>query len=189
LKKLKAQKDIDHKQEMNKVDEEKNTSMHMIMRHFNVDPDSASKVAVALIKRGSNLKATNVHKLTPLHVALYYGQNEAIQFAFQHNSQIRKSKQTEKYALFDFCEQSGKLLFSPLHYAVYQNNFPLLTMILKSEEIIDHELVDIEGRKAIDLCNSISSIFKTLRTELRKQKSKFVIENVKELPPAEKRNH
>ena len=78
LKKLKALKDIDHKTEINKVDEEKNTSMHMLMRHFNVDPDSASKVAVALIKRGSNLKANNVHKLTPLHVALYYGQNEAI---------------------------------------------------------------------------------------------------------------
>jgi hypothetical protein len=68
--------------------------------------------------------------------------------------------------MFDFEERAGKLMFTPLHYAVYQNNFPLLMMILQSDEVVDHNVEDNEGRRAIDLCNSISSIFKTLRAKL-----------------------
>jgi len=86
LKKMKGVKDINHKSEINKIDEDKNTALHTLMRNFNVDPDTASKVAVTLIKRGTDLKATNIHRLTPMHVALYYGQNEAIQFALSHNT-------------------------------------------------------------------------------------------------------
>ena len=61
-------------------------------------------------------------------------------------------------------------MFSPLHYAVYQSNFVLLEMLLHSNEDIDHSLEDQDGRRPIDLCNSISSVFKTLRRELKKQR-------------------
>jgi len=69
-------------------------------------------------------------------------------------------------------------MFSPIHYAVYQNNFALLMIMLNSQEEFNHFLEDIEGRKPIDLCNSISSIFKTLRNQLNKQRKKNEFENV-----------
>ena len=98
-----------------------------------------------------------------------------------HNYKLRRSKNAGKHSLFDFQEQSGKMMFSPLHYAVYQNNFPLLMFILNSEEELNHFLEDTDGRKPIDLCNSISSIFKTLRAQLNFQRKKVIQENIDEV--------
>jgi ankyrin repeat protein len=65
--------------------------MHVLMRNFNTDPESSAKIARSLIRKGSNLKALNGSSLTPLHIALYYAQNEAVKFALHHNSKLRKS--------------------------------------------------------------------------------------------------
>lgn len=116
---LKNIKDFNNFQEINRPDEEGNTAMHLVMRNFNVDPENLSKIASSLIKKGSNLKALNCNQLTPMHVALYYAQNEAIKFALCHNYQVRRLVNKQGLALFDFQEQQGKLKFSPLHYAVY----------------------------------------------------------------------
>lgn len=51
-------------------------------------------------------------------------------------------------------------------------------MILNSEERLDHFQEDAEGRKAIDLCNSISSIFKALRHQLDIQRRGKVAQNI-----------
>ena len=72
------------------------------------------------------------------------------------------------YPLFDFNERGSKLYFTPLHYSVKQNNFELLINLLKSNENIDHQIEDVYGRIPIQLCNTISAIFKTLRRELVK---------------------
>lgn len=40
---------------LNKLDEEGNTSLHLLMRNFNVDFDLASKIAINLIKKGATL--------------------------------------------------------------------------------------------------------------------------------------
>lgn len=77
--------DFNNQQEINKTDEDGSTSLHVLMRNFNIDADTSSKIAVNLIKRGSNLEGKNINKLTPLHMALYYGQNEAIKFCLNHN--------------------------------------------------------------------------------------------------------
>lgn len=173
LRMLKNGKDFSNLQDVNRTDEEGNTSLHLVMRFFNTDSESSSKIAKSLIRRGANLKALNNNQLTPLHVALYYAQNEAIKFALSHNRQLRRSSSRAALPMFDFREQEGKHKFSPLHYAVFQSNFALLMMILKSDEQLDHFQEDAEGRRAIDLCNSISSIFKALRHQLdiqRRQK-------------------
>jgi len=59
-----------------------------------------------------------------------------------------------------------------MHVAVYQNNFELIQMLLESEEPFDLEIKDSEDRCAIDLCYSISAIFKTLRRAMNKQRMK-----------------
>ena len=99
-------------------------------------------------------------------------------FALSHNKKYRNSKSRQ---IFDFNATGGKLGFSALHYAVYQNNFALLNKLLQSEEPIDHKIEDAEGRRAIDLCNSISAVFKTLRHELDKQNQQVLKENLKNL--------
>lgn len=70
---------------LNKLDEEGNTCLHLLMRNFNSDPELSSKIAINLIKKGATLSYQNRNQLTPLHQALYYGQNEAIKFAMNHN--------------------------------------------------------------------------------------------------------
>ena len=85
------------------------------------------------------------------------------------------------YPLFDFNERGGKLQFTPLHYAVKQNNFDLLINLLKSDEELDHQLEDSAGRIPIEHCNSISAIFKTLRRELVKQRLRLVRRNMDNL--------
>jgi ankyrin repeat protein len=64
-------------------------------------------------------------------------------------------------------EGEGRLSFTPLHHAVFQNNFNAIALLLKSEEQIDLNKEDCEGRKALDLCFSISSVFKTIRKKWR----------------------
>ena len=179
MKLQKQQKDFNFAQEINKLDEEGNTTMHFIMKNFNSDPESSSKIARSLIKKGINLKYKNKIQMTPLHVALYYAQNEGIKFALKHNYMLRRSKNENNYQMFDFQEQAGKMQLSPLHYAVYQSNFNLLSLLLNSEEDIDHEAEDLNGRRPIDLCKSISSIFKTLRSQLRSKKAALVQNNMK----------
>lgn len=100
LRMLKNVKDFN----LNKFDEEGNTSLHILMRNFNSDPELARKIAINLIKKGATLQFQNKNQLTPLHQALYYGQNEAIKFALNHNFQLRRSKNHTKYAQFDFKE-------------------------------------------------------------------------------------
>jgi hypothetical protein len=72
--------------------------------------------------------------------------------------------------VFDFNENGGPHKFTPLHYAVVSNNFALISLLLESEEEIDMEIQDLEGRIPIDLCFTISAIYKTLKRALRKQK-------------------
>lgn len=102
---LKLVKDIDYIQDLNKIDEEGNTPMHVLMKVFAVDQVQARKIAVSLIKKGANLKYRNKNLHSPLHTALYYGQNEAVRFAINHNQKIRKSKEA---LVFDFEELGGK---------------------------------------------------------------------------------
>ena len=78
--------------------------MHILMKVFNVDPVLSKKIAVSLINKGASLKYRNKNLYSPLHMALYYGQNEAIKFALNHNKKI-KSPETQK---FEFEEQGGK---------------------------------------------------------------------------------
>lgn len=59
-------------------------------------------------------------------------------------------------------------------------------MLLNSEEKLDHFQEDAEGRKAIDLCNSISSIFKALRLQLGVQRRDIVIKNMADAQAAAK---
>lgn len=89
------------------------------------------------------------------------------------------------YPMFDFNEQGGKLEFTALHYAVKQNNFDLLINLLKSKEPLDHQIEDANGRIPIELCNSISAIFKTLRRELVKQRLRLVRKNVENIKQQE----
>ena len=163
--------DFDFKAEFAKVDEDGNTCLHIIMKYFGSNVEMSSKLARSLMKRNIDITARNKHQMTPLHMAFYNGQNEAVKFAIHHNYMLRRSKNEAKYPLFDFNEQCGRINLTPLHYAVYQNNFNLLFILIRSEEQFDHEAEDSLGRKAIDLCKSISSIFKTLRRELGKQRN------------------
>lgn len=51
LKTIKNLKDYN----LNKLDEEGNTSLHLLMRNFNIDPQLARKIAINLIKKGATL--------------------------------------------------------------------------------------------------------------------------------------
>lgn len=87
---------------MNRADEEGNTALHLVMRNFNVDPENSAKIASGLLKKGASLQALNCNQLTPMHVALYYAQNEAIKFALCHNFQTRRLSSKLGLPLFDF---------------------------------------------------------------------------------------
>jgi ankyrin repeat protein len=73
LRMMKNAKDIDYRHDLNKIDEEGNTPLHIVMKVFNVDPIMARKISVSLIKKGVELKIKNKNSHTPLQVALYYG--------------------------------------------------------------------------------------------------------------------
>ena len=95
---------------------------------------------------------------------------EAVRFALSYNLKIRKNNLG--YEVFDFNEKGGQYDFTPIHFAVYQNNFQLMCMLLESQESINMELKDKEGRMPLDLCLTISAIYKTLRRALSKQQYK-----------------
>jgi ankyrin repeat protein len=59
LRLMKSMSDIDYSQDLNKIDEDGNTPMHILMKVFNVDPPMAKKIGVSLIKKGASLKYRN----------------------------------------------------------------------------------------------------------------------------------
>lgn len=81
--------------------------------------------------------------------------------------------------LFDFNEKSGQHGFTPMHYAVVSNNFTLISMLLSSQEELNLEIRDYEHRIPLDHCFSISSIYKTLKRALKKQRGPIGIKNLK----------
>ena len=54
------------------MDDDGNSSLHIVMRIFSKEEVLCGKIALFLIKRGVNLQFKNKKKLTPLLVALYY---------------------------------------------------------------------------------------------------------------------
>ena len=180
-------KDFDPVKDFNRTDSDGNTPLHLVMRFFNNDQQYAKKMCIFLMHNGANLKIQNKNKLTPLQMSLYYVQNYGSSFALKYNQLMRDGGQGDhmSYPIFDFNEQGGKLLFTPLHYAVKQNNFDLLINLLRSEELLDHQIEDFNGRIPIQLCNSISAIFKTLRRELVKQRRRLVRKNLECLKQSE----
>ena len=138
------------------------------MRNFNSDIENSRKIASSLLALGSSLTEKNKLQLTPFSQALFHNQTEAIRFALSFNQHVRKNDL--KIPLFDFNEKGGQYSFTPIHFAVYQNNFQLMCLLLEShQESIDLELTDKEGRTPLDLCLTISAIYKTLRRALNKQ--------------------
>lgn len=100
-----------------------------------------------------------------------------MQFALKHNQAQRKRESRGvaglvRQPMFDFNDNSGRFGFTALHFAIYQNNFRLLHALLSSDETLNHEVEDQEGRTPVQLCNSISSIYKTLRRELAKHRGR-----------------
>ena len=53
---IKQSKDFNYKLELNKVDEEGNTALHVLMRNFNKDPENSCKIGKFLIKRGIDIR-------------------------------------------------------------------------------------------------------------------------------------
>jgi ankyrin repeat protein len=136
------------------------------MRNFNSDIPNSRKLTSSLLQLGGSLKDKNKMLLTPLSQALFFAQTEAIRFALSYNMHIRRNDLTIEQ--FDFNETSGQYDFTPIHFAVYQNNFQLMCMLLESTETIDMEIKDKEDRMPLDLCLTISAIYKTLRRALTK---------------------
>ena len=51
--------DFNNVQEINRADEDGNTTLHLIMRNFNVDHENSAKIARGLLKNGANVKVLN----------------------------------------------------------------------------------------------------------------------------------
>ena len=75
-----------------------------------------------------------------------------------------------QYPLFDFNDHSGRFGFTPLHFSIYQANFTILNILLNSEEKLNHEALDQEGRVPLQLCNAMSSVYKLMNREYKKSK-------------------
>ena len=133
------------------------------MRNFSIDSTRYQRLAQELIDAGIDVNIPNKNALTPLHLAFHFQQIEAIRFAIAYNLSKKKS-------VFDFNRQ-GKLGFSPLHWAVAQNNAQLQCMLIEYHQktkVLDLSLRDDEGRIALDHCNNaFSSITKTLRRAMQ----------------------
>lgn len=106
-----------------------------------------------------------------------------------HNSQIRRRNGEKTYALFDFNDYGGKLRFSAMHHAVFQGNFQIITMLLESKEPLNLDQKDAEGRIPLELCFSISTVFKTLRRAYRKQQSQFIQQNEEKFQELQNKKH
>lgn len=146
-------------QDLNKHDEEGNTPLHLVLKNFHQDISKSIKIAIELIKLGARLDIQNKLMFSPLNYACFFGQTEAVRFAIDFN--LKQKRKQGKQMMFDLSDRGGKLEFTPLHHAVFQNNFVLITMLLNQN--VDHRKRDIEGRMPLNLCNSISSVFKTIR--------------------------
>ena len=94
---------------MNKLDDDGNTPLHIVMRNFDADIQKSRKIAAELIQMGASLIFKNKQQNNPLNQALYGGQSEAVRFALQHNEQARKRKGEPGCSLFDFNDRGGKL--------------------------------------------------------------------------------
>jgi ankyrin repeat protein len=59
LRQMKSMSDVDYSQDLNKIDEDGNTPMHILMKVFNVDPILSKKIGVSLIKKGASFTYKN----------------------------------------------------------------------------------------------------------------------------------
>jgi ankyrin repeat protein len=58
---------------LNKLDDDGNTPLHIVMRNFNADIQKSRKIAAELIKMGASLIFKNKQQNNPLNQALYGG--------------------------------------------------------------------------------------------------------------------
>lgn len=56
---FKSLKDFNPAQDINRLDEDGNSPMHILFRNFNTDPELCGKLAISLIKKGANLQILN----------------------------------------------------------------------------------------------------------------------------------
>ena len=128
IKILKANKKQLSQHDINRHDEDGNTPLHLVMRNFQMDISKSIKIARELIKLGARLDLTNKLLFSPLNYACFFGQTEAVRFAIGFN--LKQKRKPGKHVSFDLSDRGGKLEFTPLHHAVFQNNFVLITMLL-----------------------------------------------------------
>lgn len=62
-----------------------NTAFHILFKNFSVDSEKASKIASKLIDSGANLSLENKQKMTPVHMAFYLQQADAIKYMLDFN--------------------------------------------------------------------------------------------------------
>ena len=51
---MKSYKDIDYRSDFNKIDEEGNSPLHILMKIYGADPVQANKIVISLIKKGAS---------------------------------------------------------------------------------------------------------------------------------------
>lgn len=66
LKKLKKSEFFNPDLDLNKVDEDGNNPLHILMRIFNDDVENSRKLANALLQMGCSIQTRNKHSNTPL---------------------------------------------------------------------------------------------------------------------------
>ena len=62
-------------------------------------------------------------------------------------------------------------------------------MLLESKEPLNLDQKDAEGRIPLELCFSISTVFKTLRRAYRKQQSQFIQQNEEKFQELQNKKH
>ena len=67
LRMFKNVKDFNPAQDLNRLDEDGNSPLHILFRNFNADPELNRKIAISLIKKGARVNILNQSLLTPLH--------------------------------------------------------------------------------------------------------------------------
>lgn len=94
LRLLRQQKDFEPATDLNKVDHEGNTPLHLVMKYFNHDLYKSTRLTKTLLKHGGDLTQKNRQNITPLCQACSCGQSEAVRFAAAHNLKQKRSKRT-----------------------------------------------------------------------------------------------
>jgi ankyrin repeat protein len=148
--------------DLNKMDDDGNTLFHLLFKYFSSDVHLANQIGSILLNQGALINLRNKQLQTPLSTACFYSQGEAVRFALKHTSK------------FDFNERAGRTQQTILHQAVSQNNFNLISLLLNSDLDLDLNAQDTEGRVPLDLCNSISSVYKMLRKQWRMKRTKVI---------------